>query len=700
MTSPKVSIPKNRIELLIFADFETYLQLDGAEVWNHKEDENFTNILANQSQVIPWLLCAQVPKIRVHESKGASIIKDEYENFWSLYPHEKFFKLVKQYWDLGYLPNIYFHNAAYDLTAGIETAFKELDPECNVYFKAKGNNKAFLKGEMESNKYGFKCIFGDTLLYKNISLKLVGEMFGSPKGEIPYCMADLWLSNGIVNYIDWMTGKPGAVSLQACLEYALQDTRLLKQYYFYLQYEKDVITTTINGNPAKSVRALTQGGHARSLLDLWLHKHRNGNFVNCFKFPISEEEGKLQQRSLSGAFTSRNKNITTYKCKDNECITSFDCNSMYPYIMTLGIPWKEWQLKPNYTLNKEWIEWVRITPLNVQWKGVMSILTTPPIPNEKQSVTEEDNLDIYIFRELLEFIKLHSTGEIIEHESYWQEKTYTAQSFIKFLYSLRLDKKEEIKIIQDKLKTNKADQELTQQLTALKLQEQGVKLVMNSLYGKFAERTYLCDKYYFGGQYITVPKTNQQYGAVSSGLYIALYGRYILYQKILATLNKGFTFLYCDTDSVKFAYPLNRKNELEDVFGFNAGHLGDWKNEGSWHEFHNPEANKKYALINVDDPSETTFALSGIDNKFANALSNLIIEDPNKGHDYLRIIFDSKHSILFHQAKNRKVITAEYQQTIIAAVNVLSHRIKGVKKTGDCWLNDNGNIELTLLNDK
>lgn len=70
----------------------------------------------------------------------------------------------------------------------------------NCHFYCKDDDKGFLHGAMRSKKYGFSAEFGDTLLYKRISLSVVGDMLGYPKGEIPYTMANLCVIEGEVMY--------------------------------------------------------------------------------------------------------------------------------------------------------------------------------------------------------------------------------------------------------------------------------------------------------------------------------------------------------------------------------------------------------------------------------------------------------------------------------------------------------------------
>lgn len=169
-----------------------------------------------------------------------------------------------------------------------------------------------------------------------------------------------------------------------------------------------------------------------------------------------------------------------------------------------------------------------------------------------------------------------------------------------------------------------------------------------------------------------------------SGIYIALRGRFILYQKIKKVLEKGFIFLYADTDSVKFAYPAHRAHEIDEVFGELREGLGGWKCEGLWHEFINPGKKKKYCFINWDDCTKSSFTLSGIHDKYIVALKNGLVYHPDRTVSDLRYIFDQNNNVVFRDAKTKKTRTVQLEQYVIMDVDVSSNPTK--EKNGECWL--------------
>lgn len=199
----KIKIPARRKKINIYCDFETFYYTDGYPLWEHLDEEGFSNVLAKSTIIVPWLLGVNAPNINSYTIKGKRVAKlGDYSIRASAdYPHESFFLLLKEYWEGGFTPVVWFHNTSYDLRSAYETAFRENDPDLIGGFYAKQDG-TFLRGMMESPKYGFKCEFGDTLLYRRMSLAKAGEMFGSPKGSIPYTMMDLQVINDRVLYTD------------------------------------------------------------------------------------------------------------------------------------------------------------------------------------------------------------------------------------------------------------------------------------------------------------------------------------------------------------------------------------------------------------------------------------------------------------------------------------------------------------------
>lgn len=219
------------------------------------------------------------------------------------------------------------------------------------------------------------------------------------------------------------------------------------------------------------------------------------------------------------------------------------------------------------------------------------------------------------------------------------------------------------------------------------MQEKGIKTTMNSLYGKMCEKSYLSNIVYFDGKFNKILDENAVYRCSLTGAFIALKGRVMLYKQIKKVIEHGFKFLYADTDSVMFAYPKKEENKLNDIFGFNTGKLGQWKNEGSWNEFHTPGKKKKYTLINYLEPHKSEIKLSGIlDNPYVHALKNGLRITTDKTLEDLRYIFNKNSNVLFKNAKNNTVRTNKFNQIVIHPIHVSSN--VGVKTTAEIYIDN------------
>lgn len=151
-----------------------------------------------------------------------------------------------------------------------------------------------------------------------------------------------------------------------------------------------------------------------------------------------------------------------------------------------------------------------------------------------------------------------------------------------------------------------------------------------------------------------------------SGLYVAWKGRLLIYKHLNDILKRRITFLYCDTDSIKFAHSINLQVPL--LFDISPERLGAWKDEGRFNEFC-CNKRKKYVLINYKEPEKSKFALSGINGSLK--IPDILIKylkDPkthNETLNHIRKIFSHEHSVIIKNAKNVRVLAETYDQTVI-----------------------------------
>lgn len=228
------------------------------------------------------------------------------------------------------MPKIWFHNASYDLLACLNPFFRKIDENLEWCLIVKDGNKDFIKGTMYSPKYDFVCYFGDTMQYQKMSLGAFGEIFEIPKGEMPYNMADLFIKNDEINYIDLRSGRHMIYPLEKAIGYCSRDVELVESIYFYNEERKERINKAVLGYKPKKVIANTLGNQAIELARLYLHHVFNRGFDDLYRREIDEDEYLIQSVSSCGGFTSHNKYISSYRCREGEKIYSYDGNSLYP----------------------------------------------------------------------------------------------------------------------------------------------------------------------------------------------------------------------------------------------------------------------------------------------------------------------------------------------------------------------------------
>lgn len=80
------------------------------------------------------------------------------------------------------------------------------------------------------------------------------------------------------------------------------------------------------------------------------------NFWKLFCEEVTKEQHEATKKSNCGGFTTHS-NVFKYVCNDNQRIYCYDCNSMYPYIMSQPLPYGPLlDEKPD----GDYVEWVQI----------------------------------------------------------------------------------------------------------------------------------------------------------------------------------------------------------------------------------------------------------------------------------------------------------------------------------------------------
>lgn len=170
----------------------------------------------------------------------------------------------------------------------------------------------------------------------------------------------------------------------------------------------------------------------------------------------------------------------------------------------------------------------------------MAFSKTLPFSIEKMSLEgSETPTKIYVTEDYLNLIKKHTTVlKYKEHHTRYQEITMCIKKFVEDLYRKRANLKKELKQLEKQEKT----QESIVRIEQLNNQQTGIKIVLNSLYGKFCEKPHHTQCFYsnlnnYKFERYAVP--NPEYRCILSGCYIIYESRLKLLDKIIKCSERG-----------------------------------------------------------------------------------------------------------------------------------------------------------------
>lgn len=669
----EISFPKYP-KFKIYADTETFTLIPPtAKPWEEPDTKKRNEILRSLAQ-IPWLLVWTNRSIRQVGNKY------KIEGDWFIHHthltdnnFELFFDFLRRIYANRHIPVINFHNASYDITC-LCNIWRRLDPDLLIYFYTKPGNYKFLMGAMESPKYKFKAQFGDTMLYLNdISVDEMGSELGYPKLKgVPYAIGNIHMRDGQLIYIDTTDGQTKTFPFQTYLEYAERDVEIIRRYDEYLEKVKDSAgRAVIDDDEAydnyfkKNIWDRTQASHAKSLFNAYLRRNGyNTSLDDSFRYLIDKESYEYISISNMGGFTSYNKNISIYRCKPHEEIRYLDMNSMYPYTMTEGLPWKNLYHEP--PVDKPYVTWKLISVHAIKWNSLMDFNRTLPVSEDRITPKDSENpTKFYVTEEYLEMMRNNTDVlDITVHHTVYQEKTNCVKKFVEDLYRKRVLIKREL----EELEKQPTTHETLAKKEQLQNQQRAIKIILNSTYGKFCERPHHTQCFYSNltdNKYLRYPLENPVYRTILTGCYIIYRSRLLLLEKIIQCAKQGWTVLYADTDSVIFVCPKNADHTP--IFGTDEGWLGQWKPVGKapFNVYVNSGVKKKYFLLDESDPTNFKNAMSGVNKEFINALETQLKRGNHQTIEDIIFIFDPNNNVLLKKLKKNKVRTHINNQTII-----------------------------------
>lgn len=165
--------------------------------------------------------------------------------------------------------------------------------------------------------------------------------------------------------------------------------------------------------------------------------------------------------------------------------------------------------------------------------------------------------------EYLNFVLENADIEYDHIKTYYQRKLPLLREVILKFYNQRKEVKAKMKGMDESSSKYKDLDEL----------QTGLKLNMNSLYGKLCEKGHHKSYVYIEGKINEYNTPNPKYPCILTGSFITYRARLNLLQQIKAVLDAGYDFLYADTDSVIYGCPIT--DAAEKIFGKDNGNLGE-----------------------------------------------------------------------------------------------------------------------------
>lgn len=265
-------------------------------------------------------------------------------------------------------------------------------------------------------------------------------------------------------------------------------------------------------------------------------------------------------------------------------------------------------------------------------------------------------------KEYFDFVRENCNIEYEIIDTWYQANTTVLKPLIEMYYNKRKDCKAEMK------KLERDGDDKTPMYEDLDDQQQGLKLLMNSLYGKLCEKGHHTGVVYHESKYTRYKQDDGIFPCILSGSFITYRGRLSLMKKIKAVVEAGYDFLYADTDSVILGCP--KDADMTKIFGEDKGNLGEWKEEGQFDLFLNSGNKKKYFLINRRDThlpidKRIKYALSGIHRRIHKLIESEFEHNFSKATEDMIYFFDPKNNVCIERCKPTTVYTHAYNQPII-----------------------------------
>lgn len=600
----------------IFFDTETSnISLDGKVYSDFPEQEDLNNYLHKIDA--PTLLNSNLnPQdllyIEVYNIGWQVFVFDNGEHtegFKSSTNIADFVEVLKKYPKA----TLFGYNIKYDMTALIRQ-LKVIDPTITMTM-ALNDKGHFLNGRLKSKKV-FNHRLKDLWVWqKSRSLaSWITELGLPPKLSIPYCK---WYAKWKGDILTYKSHQGIAKSITKEIEdnYLRNDVTPLVNIKYRIKQIKQVCVDLLSvpgyrfckfhGEtlPSFVKYCFSENLTGREYTDL-----RDMNKSKAFDVLLRPQIPHLYmytRDSYIGGFCAGALDKNHWRGDNIFC---YDVNSMYPYVMTLGLPCgvptfnkPQGECKTFYV-----VKWTVL-----EWNDENKVLSTKPLPfkNEKPFV---------IYSELFDQVKkMTSEWDVEIIKTFYTEVTHSLTDVIKTLYKFKAECTDEEKELRE-----------------------AAKLMLNSSYGKMAEKAFEMGELWDDNLGTFIPDESDNDLSLQhsnlAGIYITNQARVIMFKGIEAARKLGNEILYCDTDSITMV-----KNNVISGLEEDPKKLGAWKLEGNPKEFFWFFKCKKYVRWYEEGSKENKIACSG--------LPKHII--PLLPYELLLIVYNPNNNICIEKAK-------------------------------------------------
>lgn len=397
--------------------------------------------------------------------------------------------------------------------------------------EAQGFTPFVISLDFDGKKVELLC---NTNYYKQ-SLDSLGESFGTEKGFMPK-------EEAYENYIDYYNDL---------VEYCERDVEILRESYFYIfKYTQELAQTTPGLTVAMSANRVYRTG--------FMPKE---DIQGSIGIPyLSEIEQEAYKGGRTDALFLGNPDKEVYK---------YDVNSLYPYSMLGDIPIRYNQIAP-VNMVIDWLDtgysrfiYLCDVTIKIDEEDKYSFIGGEGVrTDEGQLLFPIGEYRIWVWQPMVK--TLYDKGYIKEiHKSFCYDKAPIFDDYVTELYSLREQYKKSGDKARDLL----------------------VKILLNSLYGKFGQRQY--SRWEAVGEYERSVIHRESYGieryedmydnefkdylqiadqiysaskeeihepsinsVMSIAGYITTMARSVLWEAMASIIDKNGELYYCDTDSI------------------------------------------------------------------------------------------------------------------------------------------------------